>query len=136
MTHLPTPRELLDACKSMPTLRTAIVHRQLVTHAVGGARGDFAPLTADDLAWARDNLLAADRRLVPALALDLRACCLAIGAPQYAEVFATALLTPLEVELATLEAGATGTIDLTRVGSVLTVQRVAVWLKTGLHASA
>lgn len=26
MTHLPTARELLDACKSMPALRTAIVH--------------------------------------------------------------------------------------------------------------
>ncbi|MEO5565973.1 MAG: enoyl-CoA hydratase, partial [Luteimonas sp.] len=26
MTHLPTARELLDTCKPMPTLRTAVVH--------------------------------------------------------------------------------------------------------------
>ncbi len=114
-------------------VRTAVVHAQLPA---GGNGGSFAPLTAPDLIWAREHLLGADGHLVPGLAMDLRARCLAIGAPQHGEVFVHALLARLEVELATLETDAAGAIDLTRVGSLLTVQRVAVWLKTGLHASA
>lgn len=111
-------------------VRTAVVHAQLP-----GTSGTLAPLTADDLAWARDHLLG-DGRLVPAVALDLRARCLAVGAPQHAEVFVHALLGRLEIELAALETDDEGKVDLGRVGSLLTVQRVGVWLKTGLHASA
>ncbi|WP_293269867.1 DUF6178 family protein [Nannocystis sp.] len=110
-------------------VRTAIVHLQLP-----GRRGGFAPLSADDIAWARDHLLQG-ARLIPALASELRARCLAVGAPQHAEVFVQALLGRLEVELGTLEPGAAGLPDLTRVGSLLTIQRVSVWLKTGLQAS-
>lgn len=110
-------------------IRTAIVHLQLPNH-----RGSFSPLTADDVAWARDNLLV-DNRLIPALAGDLRARCLAAGAPQHADVFIAAILGRLEVELGTLELDSNGLPDLTRVGSLLTIQRVSVWLKTGLQAT-
>jgi len=108
-------------------VRTAVVHGQLP-----GSSGVLAPLTASDLAWAADNLLR-DGRLIPPVAHDLRTRCLAIGAPQHAEAFAP-LLTRLEVELAALEHDSDGAVDLTRVGSVLTIQRVGVWLKTGLTA--
>lgn len=111
-------------------VRTAIVHLQLP-----GRRGDFAPLTADDVAWARDHLRAGEGHLIPALANDLRARCLAVGAPQHAEVFITALLGRLEVELGSLEQDSAGMPDLVRVGSLLTIQRVSVWLKTGLQAT-
>jgi len=111
-------------------VRTAIVHAQLP-----GTSGTLAPLTADDVGWARDHLVSGGH-LIPALALDLRARCLAIGAPQHAEVFVQALLGRLEVELAALETDDAGVVDLGRVGSLLTVQRVGVWLKTGLHAAA
>lgn len=95
--------------------------------------GPFAPLGADDLAWAQEHLLPGGR-IAPALVTDLRARCLAIGAPQHAEAFAQALLGRLEVELAGLERDPEGKVDLGRVGGVVTVQRVAVWLKTGLSA--
>lgn len=108
-------------------VRTAIVHTHLP-----GSKGSLAPLTQGDLAWAAEHLLQGGR-LIPALAHDLRARCLAIGAPQQAEAFAP-LLTRLEVELAALERDADDHVDLTRVGSVLTIQRVGVWLKTGLSA--
>lgn len=111
-------------------LRTAIVHTQLP-----GTSGALAPLGADDLAWARDHLLE-QGRLIPALAHELRARCLAVGAPQHAEVFTAAVLGRLEVELAALEPGEDGRPDLRRVGALLTVQRVGVWLKTGLQASS
>ena len=110
-------------------LRTAVVHQQLP-----GRRGDFAPLTADDIAWARDHLLL-DARLIPALATELRARCLAVGAPQHADAFITAILGRLEVELGSLELDSAGQPDLNRVGSLLTIQRVSVWLKTGLQAT-
>lgn len=108
-------------------VRTAVLHERLP-----GSSGVLAPLTASDLAWAAEHLLR-DGRLIPAVAHDLRARCLAIGAPQHAEAF-TPLLTRLEVELAALEHDSDGIVDLTRVGSLLTVQRVGVWLKTGLTA--
>ncbi|MBL9102076.1 MAG: hypothetical protein JNL82_14015 [Myxococcales bacterium] len=108
-------------------VRTAIVHAHLP-----GSKGPLAPLTAGDLAWAADHLLR-DGRLTPAISHDLRARCLAIGAPQQAEAFAP-LLTRLEVELGAVERDDDGRVDLARVGSLLTVQRVGVWLKTGLTA--
>ena len=110
-------------------LRTAIVHDRLP-----GTSGSVAPLTADDLAWAADHLLA-DGRLIPALAHDLRARCLAVGVPQHAEVFTTVVLGRLEVELGAIERAEDGRPDLGRIGALLTVQRVGVWLKTGLHAA-
>ncbi len=117
-------------------VRTAVVHERLTSRPSGpepaGSSGILAPLTAGDLAWAAEHLLR-DGRLIPAVAHDLRARCLAIGAPQHAEAF-TPLLTRLEVELAALEHDSDGNVDLTKVGSLLTIQRVGVWLKTGLTA--
>lgn len=110
-------------------LRTAVVHAQLP-----GTSGSLAPLTADDLAWAADHLLV-DGRLVPALAQELRARSLAAGVPQHAEVFTAVVLGRLEVELGALERDADGRPDLVRIGALLTVQRVGVWLRTGLQAS-
>ena len=77
-------------------IRTAIVHLQLPARRDSG--NTFAPLTADDVAWARDHLRLPDGHLLPALASDLRARCLAVGAPQHADVFITTLLGRLEVE--------------------------------------
>ena len=79
-------------------------------------------------------MLLEDGRLIPALATDLRTRCLALGIPQHAEAFVLGLLPRLEVELGGLERDAAGDVDLARVGGVLTVQRVGVWLKTGLSA--
>lgn len=114
-------------------IRTAIVHLQLPARRDSG--NTFAPLTADDVAWARDHLRLPDGHLLPALASDLRARCLAVGAPQHADVFITTLLGRLEVELGSLELDSAGQPDLVRVGSLLTIQRVSVWLKTGLQAT-
>lgn len=99
-----------------------------------GATGAFAPLGADELAWAADNLLK-DGRLIPAVGTDLRARCLALGVPQHAEALAQQLLTRLEVELGALERDADGQVDLSKVGGLLTVQRVGVWLRTGLSVT-
>jgi hypothetical protein len=123
VTHVDEPERLTLG----DLVRTAVLHERLP-----GSSGVLAPLTASDLAWAAEHLLR-DGRLIPAVAHDLRARCLAIGAPQHAEAF-TPLLTRLEVELAALEHDSDGIVDLTRVGSLLTVQRVGVWLKTGLTA--
>ncbi|MBL8972237.1 MAG: hypothetical protein JNK56_16755 [Myxococcales bacterium] len=109
------------------------MHLQLPARRDSG--NTFAPLTADDVAWARDHLRLPDGHLLPALASDLRARCLAVGAPQHADVFITTLLGRLEVELGSLELDSAGQPDLVRVGSLLTIQRVSVWLKTGLQAT-
>lgn len=95
--------------------------------------GPFAPLTAADLAWAQANLLQGGR-LLPAVATDLRERCLAVGIPQHAEALVQGLLPRLEVELGGLERDAAGDVDLARAGGLLTVQRVGVWLRTGLSA--
>jgi hypothetical protein len=99
-----------------------------------GATGGFAPLGASELAWAAEHLLR-DGRLIPAVATDLRARCLALGVPQHAEALAQQLLGRLEVELGALERDADGQVDLTKVGGLLTVQRVGVWLRTGLSVT-
>lgn len=114
-------------------IRTAALRRQLPGMSEETAAA-FAPVDAADLAWAADHLLAGGR-LAPALATDLRTRCLAIGAPQHAEAFVAAVLTRLEVELAALERDEAGAVDMTRVGGVITPQRIGVWLKTGLSAT-
>lgn len=113
-------------------VRTAALRLQLPGMSKETA-STFAPVDAADLAWAADHLLVGGR-LVPALAVDLRARLLAIGAPQHAEAIASAVLVRLEVELAALERDEDGVVDLTRAGGVITTQRIGVWLKTGLSA--
>lgn len=109
-------------------IRTAALRLRLP-----GGGGPFAPVDAADLAWAAEHLLT-NGRLAPALTLDLRERCLAIGAAQHAEALAANILVRLEVELATLERDKDGNIDMARVGGVITPQRVSVWLRTGLTA--
>ncbi|MCY0986021.1 DUF6178 family protein [Nannocystis sp. ILAH1] len=114
-------------------VRTSALRRQLPGMSEETAAA-FAPVDADDLAWAADHLLV-NGRLAPGLAADLRKRCLAIGAPQHAEAFVSAVLLRLEVELGALERDEEGTVDLRRAGGVITPQRIGVWLKTGLSAS-
>lgn len=109
-------------------IRAAVIRRQLP-----GASETFAPLRPDDLDWASRNLLTADRQLIPEIRADLEARALALGADKanITEVL-DRLLSRLAVELAGLERNDDGTPDLPRVGGLLTLQHVGVWLKTGL----
>lgn len=108
-------------------VRTAAVHRQLPGH-----RGDLAPLSPADLLWAREHLLAGGR-LRPALVDDFEARAIAVGAtPTTASALREILLGRLEIELGSLELGDDGQPDLVRVGGLVTIQRVGVWLQTGL----
>lgn len=105
-------------------IRTAIVHAHMP-----GSRTTMAPLTADDLAWARKALLHG-RRLADEVMRDFSARCDALGIGEHTTALAETLLTRLRVELAGLEADETGKPDLTRVTGVLTIQHVGMWLTT------
>ncbi len=105
-------------------VRTALIHQLLP-----GSTGTFAPLTASDLDWARAKILV-DGRISAAATQVLQDRC-----PEHFPALAEAILGRLAVELAALELDADGLPDLTRTGSLLTVQHVSVWLKTGLQAS-
>ncbi|MCA9663338.1 MAG: hypothetical protein KC486_33720 [Myxococcales bacterium] len=109
-------------------IRSALVHRRLP-----GASAEFAPLKADDLDWGARELLDGTRALLPGLRADLETRARALGATAAATaVVLDGLLTRLQVELAGLERDDDGAPDLTRVGGLLTIQRVGVWLRTGL----
>lgn len=107
-------------------VRTAIVCVARGETIEGGLR----PLGADDLEWARDNLL--DDRMRPSQ--QLRELLLeradAAGVGERGEALADILLPRLAVELVGLEAREDGKPDLTKVSGVLTIQHVGVWLKT------
>lgn len=108
-------------------VRSAAIHRQLPGH-----RGDLAPLTPADLIWAREHLLAGGR-LRPALVDDFIARATAIGAtPATAAALRDIVLGRLEIELASLELDDEGKPDLVRVGGLVTIQRVSVWIETGM----
>ena len=114
-------------------LRAAIIHGRLP-----GAGPKFAPLGARDLAWARDHLLVHDGdkpRLAPSIRVDFTARAAACGVSNQANALADTLLPRLEYELATLERDDAEEPDLTRVGGIVTVQQVGVWLKTGAGAA-
>ncbi len=102
-------------------VRTAMIHR-----ALPGSRSGFAPLGPEDLAWAKANLLEGGK-LVDALARDLSARCDALGIGRYTAALSDALLTRLRIELLGLE-DADGVVDLTRVGGLVTIQQVGMWL--------
>ncbi|HVI02933.1 MAG TPA: hypothetical protein VM869_29745, partial [Enhygromyxa sp.] len=107
-------------------VRTAIVCVARGETIEGGLR----PLGADDLEWARDNLL--DDRMRPNQQLRdlLLERAEAAGVGERGEALADILLPRLAVELVGLEAREDETIDLTKVSGVLTIQHVGVWLKT------
>ena len=109
-------------------IRTALVHERLP-----GSAGQLAPLTADDLSWARAHLLDARGRLHPEIDGALRARLAQLGATDHADDIVPPLLTRLAVELAGLEEGPDGQISLSRVGGLLTIQQVGMWLKTGVQ---
>jgi hypothetical protein len=105
-------------------VRTAIVHAHLP-----GSRTTLAPLTPDDVAWARKNLLDPGGQLVDPVRRDFSARCDELGIGTHTEVLATNLLTRLRAELAGLEFEGDRP-DLSRTGGLLTIQQVGVWLQT------
>ncbi|PRQ05542.1 hypothetical protein ENSA5_02090 [Enhygromyxa salina] len=107
-------------------VRTALVSAQLP----GVGPGDeLRPLGPADLRWAADQLLDA-RGQVPAVDAALRAKLRAIGAEDRGDALAKILLPRLAIELSGLELGEGGEPDLTKVGGLLTIQHVGMWLKT------
>jgi hypothetical protein len=102
-------------------LRSAIVHARLP-----GARSTFAPLTADDLAWARENLLAGGV-LIDAVPRDFSARCDALGLGRYTNALGDVLLARLRIELLGLEVVGDKP-DLSRTGGLVTLQSVSMWM--------
>lgn len=101
-------------------LRTAIVHSHLP-----GAVSTFAPLTADDLAWARTHLLVGGA-LADVVARDFAARCDALGLGRHTRALADNVLVRLRVELLGLEGDELP--DLIRVGGLITIQSVGMWM--------
>ncbi len=102
-------------------VRTAIVHAHLPS-----SHSRFAPLVAADLAWAREHLLAGGN-LVDSVRRDLSARADALGVGRYTNAIADNVLTRLRVELLGLEL-VDGEPDLTKVGGLITIQSVSMWL--------
>ncbi len=102
-------------------LRSAIVHAHLP-----GAVSRFAPLTADDLAWAHANLLASGE-LVDTVAREFSARCDALGLGRYTKALSDVVLTRLRVELLAIEFR-DGRPDLLRTGGLVTLQSVSMWM--------
>ncbi|MBL8942711.1 MAG: hypothetical protein JNK45_06180, partial [Myxococcales bacterium] len=102
-------------------LRSAIIHALLP-----GSVSRFAPLTPGDLAWAHANLLHAGA-LVDEVARDFSARCDALGLGRYTKVLSDNVLTRLRVELLGLEFDG-DTPDLVRVGGLVTIQSVSMWI--------
>lgn len=103
-------------------VRTAIVHAHLP-----GSTSTIAPLTPQDLAWARAQLLTG-QGLADRVGRDFAQRCADLGIGEHQEALADNLLTRLRVELASLEDDASGLPDLRRVGGMLTIQQVSLWL--------
>lgn len=103
-------------------VRTAIVHAHLP-----GSTSVMAPLTPDDMAWAREHLIAPDG-LAERVGRDFSERCAELGIGEYQSVLADNLLTRLRVELVSLELDAEGKPNLRRVGGLLTIQHVSLWL--------
>jgi hypothetical protein len=104
-------------------VRTAIVHAHLP-----GSSGALAPLTPDDLAWARANLVVAEK-LVPTVKSDFEARCRDASIEAHTDALATVLLPRLLAELSSVELQ-DGKPDLAKTGGLLTIQTVSVWLRT------
>lgn len=108
-------------------VRTAIVHSHLPgSSGSSQSHSLFAPLAGPDLAWAREHLLVGGN-LTDAVRRDLSARADAIGIGRYTNVLAENLLTRLRVELLGLEMK-DGVPDLARVGGLITIQSVSMWL--------
>jgi hypothetical protein len=104
-------------------IRSAIVHAHLP-----GSRTSMAPLTPDDLDWAKKNLIAGPE-LSAEVAKDFSARCDALGIGEHTQILADVVLTRLKMELLNLEYDEDGVVDLTKVGGFVTIQSVSMWLK-------
>ena len=111
-------------------VRTALVCGALPGESRAG--GSLRPLGPDEVDWAADNLLDADGRLIPALTAALDQALRALGLDERGPALAEILLPRLGVELAGLERDAAGKPDLTKLGGLLTIQHVSVWLRTSV----
>lgn len=104
-------------------IRTAMIRSRLP------GSTEFAPLGPDDLLWAREHLL--DRGLlIRSLREEFDAKVAALGVPERGEAIADVLLPRLAVELNGLEPDLEGKLDLGKVGGLLTIQHVGMWLTT------
>ena len=109
-------------------VRTALICAELPGESTEGQR--LRPLGPRDLAWAAENLIGTDRKLVPRLRARLDLALGTLGLGDRAEALADILLPRLGVELVGLERDESGLPDMTRVSGVLTIQHIGVWLKT------
>ena len=107
-------------------VRTALICRALP----GESEVSLRPLGPDDVEWAAANLLDAEGRLVSALDSALADPLAALGLDERGPALAEILLPRLGVELAGLERDIEGRPDLTKIGGLLTIQQVSVWLST------
>jgi hypothetical protein len=110
-------------------LRLGDVLRSALILALREPSAAFRPLDRDDVAWAATNLVR-DGKLVPELRATITARCAAIGQLAHASALADALLLRLGGELAALERDEHQRPDLTRLGGLLTIQSVSMWLAT------
>jgi hypothetical protein len=112
-------------------VRTALICEQLPGESVPG--NAMRPLGSADLGWAASNLLeSGSKRLVARIESSLRAKLAAIAAEDRADALVEVLLPRLNIELAGVERGDDGSVDPTRIGGLLTVQQVGMWIKTSL----
>lgn len=104
-------------------IRTAIVHAHLP-----GSRTTMAPLGPDELSWAAEHLVDAQGSLIVPVRKDFSARCDALGLGELTEALSESVLSRLAMELRALERQPDGTVDLTKTGGMLTLQRVSLWL--------
>lgn len=107
-----------------------LVRTALICERMPGTGEMMRPLGPDDLRWAHDALLDDDGQLDIRLEQSLRSKLVDIGAEARADAIVEVLLPRLAVELAGIEFDEDGEPDVTKVGGVLTVQQLGVWLKT------
>ncbi len=104
-------------------IRTAMIRSRLP-----GAN-EFAPIGPDDLLWARTNLLDKGQAIAE-LGQEFTDKAIAVGVGERAATLADVVLVRLAIELAGLEPDLDGKLDLTRIGGLLTIQQVGMWLTT------
>ena len=75
-------------------------------------------------------------QLVPAVRDAITERLRRLDADEHADAIADTLGTRLCVELSGLEETSDGVIELGKVGGLLTIQRISVWLKTGIDSNA
>lgn len=114
-----------------------LVRTALICEHLPGAstqRDGLRPLGPAELGWAAKNLLeSGTKRLVERVEQSLRAKLAATAAEDRADALVDVLLPRLNVELAGVEWREDGSVDPTRIGGLLTVQQVGMWIKTSLE---